>query len=106
MNFQLFAIWVAAGNLREDFEEKSPKIVMILDNTSFHKKAEYLQKIEKEMPKIHLEYLPEYSPDYNLDVLSYPNKNGEGAGHHLKAVDFDNDGNDSRLYTSFVCTEP
>lgn len=29
-----------------------------------------------------------------IDVLGYPNKNGEGAGHHLKAVDFDNDGND------------
>lgn len=61
--------WISAGNLRENFEEKSPKIVMILDNASFHKKVEYLQKIEEEMPKIHLEYLPEYSPDYNLIEL-------------------------------------
>ncbi len=29
-----------------------------------------------------------------IDVLGYPNKNGEGAGHHLKTVDFDGDGND------------
>jgi hypothetical protein len=29
-----------------------------------------------------------------LDVFGYPNKNGEGAGHHLKTVDFDGDGND------------
>jgi transposase len=61
--------WVAAGNLREEFEKKGPKIVIILDNASFHKKAEYIQKIEEEMSRIHLEYLPEYSPDYNLIEL-------------------------------------
>jgi transposase len=61
--------WVAAGNNREDFAETGPKIVIILDNASFHKKQEYLQKIETEMPNLHLEYLPEYSPDYNLIEL-------------------------------------
>ena len=29
-----------------------------------------------------------------IDVFGYPNKNGEGAGHHLRTVDFDGDGND------------
>ncbi|MDJ0738043.1 MAG: VCBS repeat-containing protein [Nostocaceae cyanobacterium] len=29
-----------------------------------------------------------------IDVFGYPNQNGEGAGHHLKTVDFDGDGND------------
>jgi len=37
-----------------------------LDNASFHKKAEIIKQIEEEMPKIHLKYLPPYSPDYNL----------------------------------------
>jgi transposase len=43
--------------------------VIILDNTSFHKKQEYLEKIESEMPNIHLEFLPESSPDSNLMEL-------------------------------------
>ncbi|MFB2833595.1 transposase, partial [Floridanema evergladense] len=29
----------------------------------------YLQKIAAEMPNIHLEFLPKYSPDYNLIEL-------------------------------------
>jgi transposase len=61
--------WVEDGNLAEEFEAKGPKIVIILDNASFHKKAEIIKQIEKEMPKIHLEYLPAYSPDYNLIEL-------------------------------------
>jgi len=61
--------WVEEGNKREDFAAKGAKIVIILDNASFHKKEEYINKIEAEMPNIHLEYLPEYSPDYNLIEL-------------------------------------
>jgi transposase len=61
--------WVESGNQREDFKEKGPKIVVILDNASFHKKAETLKIIEEQMPNIHLEFLPEYSPDYNLIEL-------------------------------------
>jgi hypothetical protein len=30
--------WVEQGNKREDFEEKRPKILIILDNASYHKK--------------------------------------------------------------------
>ena len=41
------------ANKREDFVDKRPKIVIIIDNASFHKKAEYIQKIEAEMPNIH-----------------------------------------------------
>ena len=63
------AEWVAAGNEADDFAEKGAKIVIILDNASFHKKAEYLQKIAAEMPNIHLEFLPKYRPDYNLVEL-------------------------------------
>jgi len=61
--------WVEAGNMAEEFNEKGPKIVIILDNASFHKRKEINEKIEEEMPKIHLEYLPPYSPDYNLIEL-------------------------------------
>lgn len=66
---ELINEWVEAGNNREDFAEKGAKIVVILDNASFHKKQDYIQKIESEMPNIHLEYLSEYSPDYNLIEL-------------------------------------
>ncbi len=61
--------WVEAGNQAKDFAEKGAKIVVILDNASFHKKEEYIKKIEAEMPNLHLEFLPEYSPDYNLIEL-------------------------------------
>ena len=30
--------WVEAGNKEEDFREKGPKIVLILDNASIHQK--------------------------------------------------------------------
>jgi transposase len=61
--------WIEAGNSAEEFEEKGAKIVIILDNASFHKKQEYLDQIEAEMPNLYLEFLPEYSPDYNLIEL-------------------------------------
>jgi transposase len=61
--------WIELGNLAEEFEEKGGKIVIILDNASFHKKDKILQKIAKEMPNLIIEFLPEYSPDYNLIEL-------------------------------------
>ncbi len=54
---EIITEWIEAGNKREDFEEKGAKIIIILDNASFHQKEEYIQKIETEMPNIHLEYL-------------------------------------------------
>ena len=57
--------WILQGNLAEDFEEKGCKFVMILDNASFHKKAEVLQKIAAEIPNLIRELLPKYSADYN-----------------------------------------
>ncbi|MEL7037074.1 MAG: IS630 family transposase, partial [Cyanobacteria bacterium J06592_8] len=41
---ELINEWVMQGNHAEDFAKKGAKIVLILDNASFHKKAEYLQK--------------------------------------------------------------
>jgi transposase len=61
--------WIGEGNLAEDFQEKGCKILLILDNASFHKKEEVLQKILEEMPNLIIEFLPPYSPDYNLVEL-------------------------------------
>jgi transposase len=61
--------WIEQGNRIEDFKESSAKIVIILDNASFHKRQDILEKIESEMPNIILEFLPPYSPDYNLIEL-------------------------------------
>ena len=60
---------VRQGNNPEDFPKKGPKLVIILDNASFHKKQEIIDKIESELPNIRLEFLPAYSPDYNLIEL-------------------------------------
>jgi transposase len=61
--------WIEQGNKIDDFKESSAKIVIILDNASFHKSQDILEKIETEMPNIILEFLPPYSPDYNLIEL-------------------------------------
>jgi transposase len=79
--------WVKAGNKPEEFPEKGAKIVIIIDNASFHKKQEYLEKIETEMPQIHLEYLPEYSPDYNLIELVWHSAKEYIAGRLFKSIE-------------------
>lgn len=61
--------WIEQGNKKEDFKDNGPKIVIILDNASFHKKQEIIDEIAEEMPNIILEFLPPYSPDYNLMEL-------------------------------------
>jgi hypothetical protein len=45
---------VEAGNQSFGFTEKRPKIVIILDNASFPKNKECLDKNEIEMPNLHL----------------------------------------------------
>ena len=50
---ELIYEWVSAGNQASEFAEKGAKIVMVLDNASFHKKQEYLKIIETEMPNLH-----------------------------------------------------
>ncbi len=61
--------WVEAGNKEEDFREKGPKIVLILDNASIHKKTDVVGKIAENMPNLILEYLHAYSPDLNIIEL-------------------------------------
>jgi transposase len=41
--------WIDAGSNEEDFHRSGVKIVIILDNASFHKKKDVLAKIEEEM---------------------------------------------------------
>ena len=69
LNDWLLKEWIEQGNKIDDFKKSSAKIVIILDNASFHKRKDILEKIEAEMPNIILEFLPPYSPDYNLIEL-------------------------------------
>lgn len=84
---ELIHEWVEAGNQAKDFAEKGAKIVIILDNASFHKKEEYIEKIEAEMPKLHLEFLPEYSPDYNLIELVWHSAKEYVANRLFKSIE-------------------
>jgi transposase len=69
LNDSIVQEWKELGNQAENFAESGIKIVIILDNASFHKKKDILSKISAEMPYIILEFLPAYSPDYNLIEL-------------------------------------
>jgi hypothetical protein len=62
--------WIEQGNKIESCQDCSAKIVIILDHASFPKKQDIFEKIEAEMPNIILEFLPPYSPDYNLIELA------------------------------------
>ena len=61
--------WIAKGNRAEDFSKLGPKIVIILDNASYHKRTDIRAEIAKNLPNIILEFLPPYSPDFNLIEL-------------------------------------
>jgi transposase len=69
LNDSIVQEWRELGNQAEKFAESGMKIVIILDNASFHKKKDILSQISAEMPHIILEFLPAYSPDYNLIEL-------------------------------------
>ncbi|HEY9673990.1 MAG TPA: transposase [Waterburya sp.] len=60
---------VIERNLACDFQEKGPKILIILDNASYHKRQDILSEIERSLPNIQLYFLPAYSPDFNLIEL-------------------------------------
>ncbi len=61
--------WISKGHLGEDFSKYGPKIILILDNASFHKHKDILAKIFQEFPNFILEFLPAYSPNYNIIEL-------------------------------------
>lgn len=61
--------WISQGNIPEEFPDKGSKVILILDNASYHKPRDILDKISTELPNIILEFLPAYSPDYNIIEL-------------------------------------
>jgi len=61
--------WSEQGNQIEQFQQQGPKIVVILDNASYHKRQDIKEKIQQELPNLLLEFLPAYSPDLNLIEL-------------------------------------
>ena len=61
--------WVNKGNRAEDFQSDGPGIILILDNASFHKRGDILSRVSKELPNFRLDFLPAYSPDYNIIEL-------------------------------------
>ncbi|KAM3095834.1 IS630 family transposase [Phormidesmis sp. 146-12] len=61
--------WVEQASKVKYLEPHEPKIVIVLDNASYHKRLDIRTKISEEFPNIVLEFLPAYSPDYNLIEL-------------------------------------
>jgi transposase len=61
--------WIEKGNKPEYFQKVGPKVVIILDNASYHKRQDIQEKIFQELPNIILEFLPVYSPDLNIIEL-------------------------------------
>ena len=71
----------------EDFKTKGPKILLILDNASFHKRSDVTEEIEKDLSNIQLEFLPAYSPDYNLIELVWHSSKEYIAGRLFETVE-------------------
>ena len=61
--------WASIGNLGKDFSKHGSKIILILDNASFHECKDILAIISEEFPNFVLEFLPAYSPDYDIIEL-------------------------------------
>lgn len=79
--------WVMQGNLEANFSESGSKVLLVLDNASWHKKKAVLAEIEKNFPNIQIYFLPEYSPDFNLVELVWHSAK-EYISHRLfKSVD-------------------
>jgi len=61
--------WVEQGNQAELYEKIGARVLVILDNASYHKRQDIIGKIEQTLTNIHLCFLPAYSPDFNLIEL-------------------------------------
>ena len=61
--------WILQGNKAELYERIGTRVLIILDNASYHKRQDVIEKIERLIPNIHLGFLPTYSPDFNLIEL-------------------------------------
>lgn len=79
--------WMQSGNQEASFQESGPKILIILDNASYHKKKTTIEDIEKNLPNIQLYFLPAYSPDLNLVELVWHSAKEYIAHRLFKSVD-------------------
>ena len=61
--------WVKQGNKLELYQRIGPRVLVILDNASYHKRQDIIDKIKQALPNIQLCFLPAYSPDLNLIEL-------------------------------------
>ena len=69
LNQFIKAEWVKQGNKPELYQQIGPRVVVILDNASYHKRQDIIDKIAQSLPNIQLCFLPAYSPDLNLIEL-------------------------------------
>jgi transposase len=79
--------WIDKGNRAEDFEHSGPQIIVILDNASYHKRLDIREKIAQGLPLITLEFLPAYSPDFNIIELVWHSCKEYIAHRLFKSVD-------------------
>lgn len=79
--------WIGKGNAAENFEKAGPRVVVILDNASYHKRRDIRNKIAQELPNILLEFLPAYSPDFNIIELLWHSCKEYIAHRLFKSVD-------------------
>ena len=61
--------WVEQGNSSKLYEKIGSRVLLILDNASYHKRQDIIDKIEQTLTNIQLFFLPAYSPDFNLIEL-------------------------------------
>jgi len=69
LNEFVFTEWVEQGNKSELYQQIGPRVLVILDNASYHKRQDIIEQIEQTLPNIQLCFLPAYSPDFNLIEL-------------------------------------
>ncbi len=69
LNEFVFTLSVDLCNIASLYERIAPRVLVILDNASYHKRQDIIDKIEQALPNIHLCFLPAYSPDFNLSEL-------------------------------------
>ena len=60
LNQLIKAEWVKQGNKLELYERIGPVVLVILDNASYHKRQDILEKIAQLLPNIQLCFLPAY----------------------------------------------
>jgi len=52
--------WARQGNKPELYQRIGPRVLVILDNASYHKRQGMIEKIEQSLPNIQLCFLPAY----------------------------------------------